>query len=186
MAKVAMLEGPERVAWMELEAGSLLERQDEAVREAVVGAVRHKVTVVEADERESGLRESLNYGHTLAHAIEKVTGYGVVSHGIAVAEGMRFAGRLAARVLQAPEETVARQDALLDALGIKRPAYPADASALLEAMHADKKARAGEVRFALVPEPGVCVTVAVPDESIAEELDTWLTESKERGGGRRA
>ncbi len=184
VAKAAMLESPERVAWMESVAKALLQRQADVVDEAVTEAVRYKAAVVEADEHESGLRESLNYGHTLGHAIEKVAGYGAVTHGAAIAEGMRFAARLSGRMLGASEEVFARQDALLAALGIDRPDYPADVDALVQAMHSDKKARDGKVRFTLVPEPGTVVTLAVPDESIVQELEGWVAECERRGGRR--
>lgn len=181
VAKTAMLAGADAVADLETHAEPLLAREPVAVRLAVEAAVRHKAAVVAADERESGLRESLNYGHTLGHAIERVAGYGVVPHGAAVAEGMRFAARLARRVAAAPEWVAGRQEALLDALGIGRPDYPRDVAALVEAMHADKKARGGQVRFALLAEPGEFVAVAVRDEVIADELARFFDESDERG-----
>jgi len=181
VAKAAMLTGPAQVEWMIRSAGALAHREPEAVREAVLAAVRHKIGVVSADEHETGLRESLNYGHTLGHAIERVAGYGVVPHGVAVAEGMRFAARLAGRVLGASAEVASMQDDLLDGLGITRPSYPADAGALVDAMHADKKARGGTVRFALVPEPGRYVTVAVDDDVLLAEVRAWVEQSDERG-----
>ncbi len=181
VAKVAMLAGPERVAALTAAAAELRSRAAEAVRDAVLFAVGHKASVVIADEREAGLRESLNYGHTLAHAIEQVAGYGAVPHGIAVAEGMRFAARIAERVLSAPPSTAAAQAGLLDLLGIERVRVPGDSDALLGAMHADKKARDGVVRFALVPEPGVFLATPVGDEVIAEELGAWLASQTERG-----
>jgi shikimate kinase / 3-dehydroquinate synthase len=101
VAKAAMLTGPDQVEWMIAQRGRTRASGTGSGREAVLAAVRHKIGVVSADEHETGLRESLNYGHTLGHAIERVAGYGVVPHGVAVAEGMRFAARLAVRVLGA-------------------------------------------------------------------------------------
>ena len=70
-----------------------------------------------ADEREAARRECLNLGHTLGHAIEKVAGYGAVPHGLAVAEGMRFAARLAERVsVRRRRVDAPRRRRLLDAL----------------------------------------------------------------------
>src|SRR5262249_37560258 len=65
---------------------------------AIAGSVALKAAIVEADEREHGRRALLNYGHTLGHAIEAVTGYGAWLHGEAVAVGMAFAARLGARL----------------------------------------------------------------------------------------
>jgi 3-dehydroquinate synthase len=181
VAKAAMLTGSDQVEWMIRNAGALAHREPEAVREAVLAAVRHKIGVVSADEHETGLRESLNYGHTLGHAIERVAGYGVVPHGLAVAEGMRFAARLAVSVLGASAEVASVQDDLLNGLGISQPPYPRDAEALLDAMHADKKARGGTVRFALVPEPGRYVAAAVDDDVLLAEVRAWVEQSDERG-----
>lgn len=181
VAKAAMLAGHERVGWMLDNAHALVAREPEAVRTAVLDAIRFKTDVVAADERESSTREVLNYGHTLGHAIERVAGYGMVSHGGAVAEGMRFAARLAERVAGAERGVTELQDRLLLALGIERPSYPADVAALLRAMHADKKARAGTVRFVFVPEPGVWRVEPVPDETLVSELNAWV-EADEEGG----
>ncbi len=181
VAKVAMLTGPELVEWMTRNGGRLAEREAGAVREAVLAAVRHKIDVVTADEHEAGLRESLNYGHTLGHAIERVAGYGAVPHGVAVAEGMRFAARLSERVLGSGPDLASSQDALLDALGIERPIYPRDVAALVDAMHADKKARGGTVRFALLSAAGHFRAVPVNDEVLARELQLWMDETHERG-----
>lgn len=181
VAKVAMLESREMVDVLIAEAPALLGRDEQPVVDVVLAAVRHKAAVVAADEREAGERESLNYGHTLGHAIEQVAGYGAVPHGIAVAEGMRFAALLAEVVVGAPEQTRVLQDQLLDALGIERPTYPRDARRLLDAMHADKKARSGTVRYVFVPEPGRHVVVPVDDATIAHVLDLWFDGESERG-----
>lgn len=181
VAKAAMLSGPEQLAWMREHAERLSKRDRDAVAAAIQAAVQHKIDVVCADEHESGVRESLNYGHTLGHAIERVVGYGVIPHGVAVAEGMRFAAHLAARLLGASPGVAAEQERLLDALGIARPEYHVDVGELLVAMHADKKARAGTVRFALVPEPGRYVAVPVGDDVLEAEVRAWVSRADERG-----
>ncbi|HET6497743.1 MAG TPA: 3-dehydroquinate synthase, partial [Coriobacteriia bacterium] len=181
VAKVAILSGHDQAAWTLANANALVAREAEAVRTAVLHAVSFKADVVAADERESSTREVLNYGHTLGHAIECVAGYGAVPHGVAVAEGMRFAARLAERLEGTRLPVTELQDRLLLALGIERPSYPGDVAALLGAMHADKKARAGTVRFVLVPEPGVWRVEPVGDAALAAALSAWV-ESDEEGG----
>jgi len=181
VAKAAMLSGQQQVERMTRNAAKLAAREPDVVRQAVLAAVAHKIEVVSADERETGLRESLNYGHTLGHAIERVAGYGSVPHGVAVAEGMRFAARLSERLLGAGPGLAQSQDALLEALGIGRPSYPRDVAALLDAMRADKKVRDGTIRFALLAEPGRFVAVPVDDDVLAEELERWTDETCERG-----
>ncbi|WP_173160836.1 3-dehydroquinate synthase [Phytohabitans suffuscus] len=120
-----------------------------SVRELVERAVRVKADVVGADLREGGLREVLNYGHTLAHAIEKVEGY-TWRHGHAVSVGLVYAaalGRLAGRL---DEATAKRHRAVLAALGLPT-AYPARAwPELLATMRVDKKARGSRLRFVVL------------------------------------
>lgn len=174
VAKSALLAGGPDLAALESSAGALETREERAVLGAVRMAAGLKARVVTEDERESGARESLNYGHTLGHAAEAVLGYGTVPHGHAVAEGMRFATRLSRRLGEAEPGLVERQDALLDALGLARLEVRPDPEALLRAMAADKKARGGEIRFVLLRCPGQWRTVAVPPDVIAEELRAFL------------
>jgi len=106
--------------------------------------------VVEQDERETtGLRSALNYGHTYAHAFEALGEYHSMLHGEAVAAGMRCAVRLAARLGRVDAAVVARQEALLDALHLKLDPPEVDAQEMIRAMHRDKKAAAGALRFVL-------------------------------------
>jgi 3-dehydroquinate synthase len=110
--------------------------------------------VVEQDEREGSLRKSLNFGHTAGHAIEALADYRVM-HGFAVALGMRYEARLAARLGIMPPTDVGRLEALLDAVGYPRgleEIFPNGAPTpqrMVEAMRADKKARAGRIEMAL-------------------------------------
>jgi 3-dehydroquinate synthase len=117
----------------------------ELIRRAVVV----KADVVAADEKESQLREILNYGHTLAHAIERRERY-KWRHGAAVSVGLVFAaelGRLAGRL---DDETAARHRAILTSLGLP-VSYDADAlPQLIESMAGDKKTRSGVLRFVVL------------------------------------
>jgi 3-dehydroquinate synthase len=120
-----------------------------ALRELVERAVRVKARVVSADLRESGLREILNYGHTLAHAIERVEEYSW-RHGHAVSVGLVFAAALARRAGRLDEATAARHGAVLRSLGLP-VAYRADAwPELRAAMRVDKKARGATLRFVVL------------------------------------
>ncbi|HEY2669998.1 MAG TPA: 3-dehydroquinate synthase [Rugosimonospora sp.] len=128
----------------------LVERDpDGHLRELVERAVRVKAEVVGKDLRESGLREILNYGHTLGHAIEKRERYGW-RHGHAIAVGLVYAaalGRLAGRL---DEPTARRHRSVLDALGLP-VAYPAAAwPELYAAMRVDKKSRGSRLRFVVL------------------------------------
>jgi 3-dehydroquinate synthase len=118
----------------------------EVLRELVERSVRVKADVVSSDLRESGRREILNYGHTLAHAIEKVEGYRW-RHGEAVSVGLVYAAALAARVGRLDEVTAQRHRTVLEQLGLPT-SYRADAFPdLLAAMRVDKKSRGSKLRF---------------------------------------
>jgi 3-dehydroquinate synthase len=180
VAKSAVIAGDPFLSWLEANCEGLKTREDRVIADTVVRSIRFKSGVVSSDEKEDGVRECLNYGHTLGHAIEKVAGYGVVPHGVAVAEGMRFAARLSVEAGQGSVEFVQRQDRLLDDLGLPALETSYLPSELLEAMHADKKARGGRVRFVLVDGPGLWRCDSVSDAMIGEHLAAWA-ESKEAG-----
>jgi 3-dehydroquinate synthase len=173
IAKSAVIDGEEFLGWLETNAARLLARDPDAVEEAVRRCVVFKSSIVSADEKEAGVRECLNYGHTLGHAVENVAGYGVIPHGLAVAEGMRFAVRLGVEVAGASRDFVARQDAILDALGLPALSSAWSVEKLLTAMRLDKKARSGSVRFVLAASPGSWSCTAVEDRVIREHLDAW-------------
>jgi 3-dehydroquinate synthase len=125
---------------------------DANLPELVERAVRVKADVVGQDMRESGLREILNYGHTLGHAIERVEGYRW-RHGDAVAVGLMFAAALARRAGRLDADTAARHGAVLERVGLpvryRRDAWPD----LLDAMRVDKKARGARLRFVVLDGP---------------------------------
>jgi 3-dehydroquinate synthase len=175
VAKSALLAGEAETAQLESAARHLLMRDHVAVQDAVLMAAGFKASVVGGDERESGDRECLNLGHTLGHAIERVLGYGVVSHGIAVAAGMRFAARLAEDVFGAAPELTSRTEALLDALGATYT-VPADVAAetLFDAMLSDKKTRGGVIRFVLLRAPGDWAVVPVEAAVVMRHLERLL------------
>ena len=134
------------------EASEALSRKEPAaLTEVIAGSVAIKGAIVAGDEREreGGRRHLLNYGHTIAHAIESVAGYGVWLHGEAVAAGMAAEARLGARLGITPPELVARQDALLQRFGLPTRADGLPVSALLRACLWDKKVRGGAVRWVL-------------------------------------
>lgn len=174
IAKSAVIDGDDFFFWLSECAPQLAERDPAVTAEAIARCVVFKANVVAADKTESrGVRECLNYGHTLGHAIEALAGYGTFSHGAAVAEGMRFAARLGQRLVETPPELVSAQDELLDALGCEALAWRAPATDMLDAMKRDKKARGGAVRFVLPRDVGDWEVTAVDDAVILEALEAW-------------
>jgi 3-dehydroquinate synthase len=108
-----------------------------------------KAQVVAADEHEGGLRAILNYGHTLGHAVETLSGYGLWLHGEAVALGMLAAGEIAVAMhLWSPAEQE-RQRALIAAAGLPLRWPDLNPEAVLACLQGDKKVRQGRVRFVL-------------------------------------
>ena len=173
VVKSMLLDSEHSWWWIANNIELLREKNPAIVHKAIVRSLNFKSRVVASDVRESGNREILNYGHTMGHAIEKLAGYGTFTHGEAVAEGMRFAARLAVEVIGAPVGLVTDQDAILDGLGLTSLEWSAPPAAVLEAMKSDKKARDGSVRFVLPSAPGITETGPVPDEIILTHLEAW-------------
>lgn len=134
-----------------------------------------KADVVSKDERESGLRTILNYGHTIGHAIETVTGYTRFLHGEAVAIGMCLEARLSHMLNLLGQDQVLRIKALIDSYGLPSE-IPGDIdiSDIFSSMRLDKKAVAGELKFVL-PEKIGSVTI---HKGVAEETIRELLQSK--------
>ena len=173
IAKSALIEGGDFTEWLIEYADDLQKHGKATVQRAIVRSLAFKGHVVANDEREAGLRECLNYGHTFAHALEAVAGYGVISHGMAVAEGMRFAARLGGEAADVPEDFVAAQDALLDALALHRIVDHYSVDELFDRMCADKKVRDNTLRFVFVSSPGEWRTVAVDADLLKIYLLMW-------------
>ena len=133
-------------------------------------AVAVKVGVVSRDEREQGERIILNYGHTIAHAVETLSGYGHILHGEAVAIGMHAEARIALALGLCDEALVERQHALLCAYGLD-PTLPPnlDPAALVAATLRDKKVEARKVRWVL---PTAIGSVVVRDD-VPEGMVGW-------------
>ncbi|MBO0831370.1 MAG: 3-dehydroquinate synthase [Actinobacteria bacterium] len=136
-------------------------------RELIERAVAMKVAVVSADLREAGLREMLNYGHTLGHAIERVENYSI-RHGEAVAIGMCFAAALGQLAGRLDPVIAARHRSVLAAVGLPVRYHPGAWPELRAAMAVDKKARAAKLRFVVLDglaKPGI---LADPAEELLE------------------
>ena len=145
----------------------VLARQPQAVRRIVAHSCRLKAEVVARDEREeTGLRAVLNFGHTIAHAIEAVAGYnGAYQHGEAVAVGMVAESRLAERIGWVGPDVTARLENLLERFGLPTIAPGLAHDALLEAMSRDKKNQKGKTRFVLPRKLGHVELTDLPTEA---------------------
>lgn len=181
VVKTALLAGEDAVDRLDMLLDEARTGEVGAVMSVVADAAAFKARVVSADEREAGLRECLNFGHTLGHALEAVAGYGVLSHGMAVAEGLRFAMGLSEDLIGAPRELSDRVDALLNRAGAARLLTRFDPQALLAKMKSDKKARGDVVRFVLLKAPGEWHVVGIGDDVLRAALQRWASRDAERG-----
>ena len=161
----------------ELEAAKRLDQRryvsDHLLQTILAKSCQAKAHVVSKDEKEAGLRAILNYGHTIGHAVESLTGYKLVNHGEAVAIGMVAAGHIALDLGMWTREECDRQTALIEKTGLptKIPAG-LDLDAILDSLKSDKKVKDGKVRFVLPQNIGrVTVTDQVSPEVVRTVLD---------------
>ncbi len=166
----------EYLDWIEHEADALLAGDPQSLSRLIVRSVEIKAEIVAQDEKESGPRKLLNFGHTIAHAIEALSGYALL-HGEAVSVGMVEEARIGERSGVTAPGTAARLRRVLTRLGLPT-SLPIDFSAddVIGWTRADKKARNGRVEYALIQDVGVPVAREgrwghpVPDETVAEVL----------------
>ena len=161
--KHAIIADAQMFAALEKDMEKVLRRDRHALGSLIARNVEIKAGVVSRDERESGLREVLNFGHTFAHALESITSYRRYQHGEAVAWGMITASFLGHELGLTRADEVSRIVALIRRLGPLPPWPSVSPSTLLDAMRSDKKARSGMLRFVLSPRIGSARTYdAVP------------------------
>jgi len=166
LVKSAVIADVALLRWLEQHCDALLLRSPAELEQAVSRCLQIKGRIVARDEREAGRRAALNFGHTVGHAIESVSGYRL-SHGSAVAIGMCVEARLAVAATGFSARAAHRLEALLRACGLPTAVPAALASdALVEATRRDKKARGGRVRYALPARPG-----RMPPRNVTTEID---------------
>lgn len=148
---------------------------DEDLLELILScSCQAKADVVSKDEKEAGLRAILNYGHTIGHAVESLTGYKLVNHGEAVAIGMVAAGQIAVQLKMWKPDDAQRQDALIQKAGLPTQLPNVlDIEAIIDTLQTDKKVKDGRVRFVLPTQIGaVTITDQVPSDLIGQVLHT--------------
>jgi 3-dehydroquinate synthase len=161
--------------WIEQNLPLLLARDVNALAHAVKRSCEIKAWVVGKDERESGLRAILNFGHTFGHAIEAGLGYGEWLHGEAVGCGMVMAAHLSQRLGLVDAAFVERLTALIRNAGLPVQGPVLDeidnAGRYLALMRMDKKSEAGEIRFVLIDGMARAVMRAASDALVREVID---------------
>jgi 3-dehydroquinate synthase len=165
VVKAGFIADPVILDLIEADPQAALDPAGDVLPELIRRAIAVKAEVVAADEKESELREILNYGHTLAHAIERRERYRW-RHGAAVSVGLVFAAELARLAGRLDDDTAARHRSILTSLGLP-VSYDADAlPQLLEYMAGDKKTRAGVLRFVVLDGLGKPARLTGPDPSL--------------------
>src|SRR4051794_19276149 len=173
--KKAIIASPDYLDFIEDQADALVARDDDALARLVVSAAAIKTELIERDPYEVDLRRPLNFGHTIGHPLETVTGYGPLLHGEAVAFGMVVESRISADRGLLDEDALERLVELLRRCGLPTTGADlplrVDADAILGAMEKVRLIRAGSLRFVLPIAPGETV---IADDVTGEEVRAAL------------
>jgi len=171
----------ELLSTFEKHADELMALSGDAPVAAIRRSMQIKADVVSADEFETGrTRILLNYGHTIAHALEAVTAYGRFLHGEAVSIGMNAAAHIAHRLGMIDASLVQRQRAVLERFGLPSRAEGIAPDEVLEATRSDKKSRGGAILWVLLDGPGRAMTRRDVPEKLVREAVTGVVNP---GGG---
>ncbi|HWS50779.1 MAG TPA: 3-dehydroquinate synthase family protein, partial [Microbacterium sp.] len=165
VVKAGFIWAPEILELVEADPEAAVDTRSDAFRRTIELAIEMKARVVGEDLREAGLREILNYGHTLGHAIEHAERYRW-RHGAAISVGMLFAAELSRLAGRLSDAGANRHRTVLESLGLPT-SYRAGAwPQLLATMQRDKKSRGGMLRFILLDDIAKPTVLQAPDESL--------------------
>jgi 3-dehydroquinate synthase len=156
--------------WIEANTSALLACDTNAMAHAVLRSCEIKSAVVSADEREGGIRATLNFGHTFGHAIESGLGYGEWLHGEAVGCGMVMAADLSARLGQINKLDAERLKRIIKSMHLPIMPPKLGAERFMELMQVDKKTEAGQIRYITLGSIGAARIQQVPDATVIETL----------------
>jgi 3-dehydroquinate synthase len=167
--------------WIEAQLPALMDRDPVALAYAIKRSCEIKAAVVGSDERETGLRAILNFGHTFGHAIENGLGYGQWLHGEAVGCGMVMAAHLSLQLGLVDAAFVARLTRLIERAGLPvvgprlagagKDGGESNADRYLALMRVDKKSDAGTIKFVVIERPGVAAIRTAPDAIVRQVID---------------
>lgn len=167
---------------LERDMPKLLAREPGALAAVIARCCQIKAEVVAKDETEGGLRQILNFGHTIGHALEAISRYGKYLHGEAVAVGMVAAAHISARAIGLSDGDVERITQLLQHAGLPVSVRltPAQTQRLFEAMRLDKKVRAGQIRFVLARRIGEVVWGRHVSDELVRQVLTKIADTKSK------
>jgi 3-dehydroquinate synthase len=181
IVKYGLIRDAEFFAWQEEKMADLLARDPETLRYAITRSCQNKAAVVKADEKEAGLRATLNLGHTFGHPIESGSGYGTWLHGEAVSIGTAMAATMSGRMGWIDQKLVERIYKLLERANLPvelPPDSPMNRELFLKLMSVDKKVANGKLRLILLKgELGNCVfTGDFDEEAMIQTIDEFVAE----------
>ena len=186
--KCAMIFDPELLQILRQESYGLLALTSDKLVEVIERCARHKISVVEQDEQESGLRMVLNYGHTIGHALEAALGYGALLHGEAVAIGMTGAANIAVRTKGLGEHVVEQQRDTLATFRLPT-SLPSElleqtsVEEILASIAFDKKVRNKSVRWILLDDIGKTrIDAGVPHELVRQVVSELVSPPADSAG----
>lgn len=171
--KHGVIEDADLFHYLEREYQKILCHDTDALEHIISTSCAIKARVVEKDERESHYRMVLNFGHTIGHAIESLTGYSAIIHGEAVAIGMVYAAKLSQIMGRCSEDVPRRISTLIEKFGLPTRLPDLKAENIIQSMYLDKKTAHNKIRFILVNDIGSVDIV----ESVAESLIKEALES---------
>lgn len=176
--KAGVIGRPQVFNRFENEPSAILRRDADVIEDLIAESVALKAEVVSADETEAGLRQVLNFGHTIGHALETETNYRGFLHGEAVAWGMIAASRIAAGIGKTSSSTATR--IMQSVLGLGRlPKVQVRSTAILQRLQADKKTKDGVVHFILPRDIGQVEVVSdVPREAVVDAVEEICRQSR--------
>ena len=178
VVKHALIRDERLLEEMEIQAGELTALDLRATAQVVAASAAIKAEVVSQDERESGIRALLNYGHTIGHGLEAATRYEGFLHGEAVAVGMMGAARISQRMGLLSEEDVQRQQRLFERYGLPTRCPGLDLEPVRAAMALDKKVQDKKQRWVLLDRLGqATLRDDVPPEVVEEALQELVAPS---------
>ncbi|MDA1196547.1 MAG: 3-dehydroquinate synthase [Nanoarchaeota archaeon] len=163
------------LGFIESNLDQILSKKTAVLEELIFRNCSIKANVVMQDEKESGIRKMLNYGHTLGHALEAAIGYGVISHGAAVALGMVAAAKLSVVVGRLSQQECDRLITLLERVGFEVTLLDVSIDKLVSLMKRDKKMVDGALQFVLLEKLGKAVLdVDITDSAIVSVLEGMM------------
>ena len=167
IVKYGVISDAELFQYLEDNAYQTLALESEVMEHVIARSCEIKADVVSKDEKEGGLRRILNFGHTMAHAIEEATGYTKYTHGEAVAIGMIGAAHISKNLGRIGEAEFNRLQNLIDKLGMTSRAKNCDIDHMLKAIFRDKKTINGKINWVLMDEIGkVSIVNDVPGDAV--------------------